>query len=158
MAKYVILPLLLLLLLSCDSILSLSPGNSDGLPTSVKTTDTLKMVLTIKSQEINNLEEISAQFKLSNISDKVVVYDFPSACQYGYTVTKNNSTIFDSRKHLMCAAVLTQLKLEPAETKSFQISLDKFDINRKLDEGIYELQAFLLEGHTPQISTSFKVE
>lgn len=149
MKKLLNLSFVLLLLLSCDT---------DNLLTSLKMTDTVQIELNIKSEEIKRLEEISAQFKLKNISDKKVVYGFPSGCQYGYTVTKNNSTIFDSRKKLFCTAAFTQLKLEPGQTKSFPISLDRFDINEKLDKGVYKLQAFLLQDHTPKISASFKVK
>ncbi|HLR31504.1 MAG TPA: BsuPI-related putative proteinase inhibitor [Fodinibius sp.] len=124
----------------------------------METTDTLQIELTIKSKEIERLEEVEAQFNLQNISDKEVVYRFPSGCQYGYTITKNHNTIFDSRKNLGCTAALSQLKLEPDQTKNFPISLSRFDINKKLSKGIYELNAFLLEDHAVQITTSFKVE
>lgn len=156
MAKYLTLSLVLLSLLSCDRILS-STEKTDNSLTSVKITDNLQIELSIKLGEIESLEDIDAQYKLKNISDKEIVYKFPNSCQYAYTVSNNQNTIFDSRQHVLCLAVLTALRLEPGQMKSLPISPSKSQ-NKKLDKGTYELEVFLRKGHNAKISAPFKVE
>ena len=158
MTKFLNLMLILLLFSSCDDILTTSSKEADSSLTSKKMTDTLHMELTIESEHISSLADIKAQFKLTNLSVKEVIYGFTSGCKYGYTVTKNEKTLFDSQKNLACTAALTEIRLKLGETKTFPISFHIFDINKKLDKGIYELNAFLLENHTPEISALFEVK
>jgi len=150
--------LVLLLFSSCDDNLSSSSEETDSFRTSEKTTKTLHMELEITSDKIKHLEDVKAQFKLKSLSVKEVIYGFPSGCQFGYTITKNEKTLFDSRKNLGCTAALTEIRLQFGETKTFPISLDIFGIDKSFDTGIYELNAFLLENHTPEISASFKAD
>ena len=158
MAKYLTLFLVLVLFVSCNDMLISSSEKAEKLRSSVKTTDVLKMELNITSKGIENLEDVEAEFKLKNISGEEIVYGFPSGCQFGYTIVKDQNTLFDSRKNLGCTGALTQLKLKPGQSKTFPISLDRFDIDKKPDKGTHELQAFLLEGHTDKISASFIVQ
>lgn len=158
MTKSLNLILVLLLFSSCDDISSSSSEKTDSFLASEKTTDTLHIELEITSEEIKSLKDIKAQFKLKNLSGEEIVYVFPSGCQLGCTVKKHQNTIFDNRENLLCTGALSYLKLEPYQTKNFPISLGRLDVNKKLDKGIYKLNAFLLENHTPKISASFKVK
>src|SRR5690625_2508569 len=161
MTKYLSLIFILLLVSACNNNNNISPSSSEkvvNFRSSTKITDNIQMELDRESEEIKRVKDVKLRFKLKNISDKMIVYRFPSGCQYGFTVTKNQDTIFDSREKVGCTAVITHLKLEPGQTKVFPIPFKLFDNNKKLKKGIYKLSAFLLEGHTPKISISFKVE
>jgi len=160
MTKYLSLIFILLLVSACNKN-NISPSSSEkvvNFRSSTKITDNIQMELDRESEEIKRVEDVKLQFKLKNISDKTIVYRFPSGCQYGFTVTENQNTIFDSRDNIGCIAAITHLKLEPGQTKVFLIPFKLFDNNKKLKKGVYKLNAFLLEGHTPKISISFKVE
>lgn len=160
MTKYLSLTLILLVVSACNKD-NISPPSSEkvvNLRSSTKITDNIQMELDRESEEIKRMKDVKLQFKLKNISDKMIVYRFPSGCQYGFTVTKNQDTIFDSREKIGCIAAITHLKLEPGQTKVFPIPFKLFDNNKKLTKGVYTLNAFLLEGHTPEVSISFKVE
>src|SRR5690606_28131981 len=140
---------------------NISPPTSEkvvNLRSSTKITDDIQMELDRESEEIKRVKDVKLQFKLKNISDEMIVYGFPSGCQYGFTVIKNQDTIFDSREKIGCVAAITHLKLEPGQTKVFPIPFKLFNKNKKLTNGVYTLNAFRRQGPTPELSTSFKAE
>ena len=147
----------LLLLLGCDKIPLLSSENGSEAYDASKITDGVRIELDIKSKKIMDLHDIKADFSLKNISDRPITYGFPSGCQSGYKIKRNQDIIFDSTRNMACITVLTSLSLEPGETKTMSISLELRE-NKELEQGRYKLEAFLLEDHGIRISTSFTVQ
>ncbi|MDX1638904.1 MAG: BsuPI-related putative proteinase inhibitor [Balneolaceae bacterium] len=120
----------------------------------------LKLVLNLEKQEVGHLSQLEAQFSVKNISGGPISYRFSSGCQHGFTIEKGNELVFDSRMAYGCTQALTELNLEPGESKTYSILLesisdDEFKTN---DAGIYQLNAFLLEGYSPEVSTSFTLK
>ena len=161
MPKYLSLVFILLFASACNNNNNVSPSSSEKVVdfrSTTKIADSIQMELDRVSEENENVQDVKLQFRLKNISEKAIVYRFPSGCQYGFTVIKNQDTLFDSREKVGCTAAITLLKIKPGQTKVFRIPFELLDNNKKLKKGVYKLNAFLLEGHTPAISTSFKVE
>lgn len=120
-------------------------------------TENLRLELEIISEEINTLRDIEAELTVTNISDGELVLEFSSSCQHGYII-KGDSVIFDSREETGCAAVLTELKLEPQDSENYSISLSSAENDATLEKGTYTLEAFLLNDQSPVTVADFTVE
>jgi len=138
----------LFLFTSCEGFLSHESG--------VDTKEA--MTLNVTSEEIKSMQNIKADFEITNISGKKVTYGFPSSCQHGFNVKKGSETLFDSRTAYLCLAVVTSLELEPAESKVFNIDFRRGADMEPLEPGEYTLGAFLLSSDSDTVSTTFTVD
>ncbi len=120
--------------------------------------DELRLELEMKSEEINTLQDIEAELSATNISGNELVYEFTSSCQHAYTIQKDDSVLFDSREETACATVLTELRLDPQESKTYQISLSSAANDNTLESGMYSLEAFLLNDRSPKVEATFVIE
>lgn len=119
--------------------------------------ENLRLELEMISEEINTLRDIEAELTVTNISSSELVLEFSSSCQHGYII-QGDSVIFDSREETACATVLTELKLEPQESKKYSISLASAENDDTLESGTYTLEAFLLNDQSPVTEAVFTVE
>lgn len=119
--------------------------------------DSLQVKLEIESRTIEKLEDLEAQFTVINKSDAGLTYNFPDGCQYGFTIQQDQDLILDSRKIYSCIARLTNLELDPNESKSYQISLSQGGNYEPLVNGTYTITAFLLEDYSSNITESFQI-
>lgn len=144
--------LVLLLFSACDE-LPLFSSDGDKSP--------LHLKLDITSENIETLQDIRAEFTVTNFSNEKVTYSFSSSCQHGYTIERiqlTTKTIVDSRQVIGCLAVITSLELEPDESKQYPISLGAMSGKDSLASGNYQINAFLLENHSSEVSETFVVE
>lgn len=139
----------LFLFSACEQVPFLS-SSGDSTPISLK--------LEMASNDIKTLQDIEADFTVTNVSDDEVTYGFKNSCQYGFTVERNETTLFNSTNTIGCLQVITELKLEPQQSKTYQISLEGIQGSDSLEIGMYKLKAFLLIEQTPKINTTFVVE
>lgn len=159
MYKLITATILLLLFSSCDRLPSFTSEHAADRHYSVeKITGNLHLKLVITSEKIERLQDIEATFILANISTNPLTYHFNSGCQFGFTLTRDATTVFDSRNNIACIQVLTQFTLETGESKKYSIALDGYHDRRELDPGNYQLTAFLLNNNNHEISIPFTVE
>ena len=109
----------------------------------------------IHSGTVERLSDIEATFEILNNTGETVSFGFPSSCQFGYTLSKDEEIIMDSREEQACLAVVTSLDIQNGNKKVFQLTIP-FD--NELEPGFYKLSAFLLEGYTAPVSETFTVD
>lgn len=133
---------------SCDTIPFLGSDNESN----------EAMMLNITADKIEVMQNIKADFTLTNVTNKKETYGFSSSCQYGYMVKKGSELLFDSQHGLMCLAVLTSFELDPGESETFKIDLSNGGDVEPLVSGSYTLKAFILTQDSDTVSTIFTVE
>lgn len=140
--------LTLFLFSSCDSVPFLSSNEEEG---------PVQYELELNSEQISQLSHLEATFTVTNVSDEDQNFSFSSGCQYGFTVSKDKSIIFDSRDHIMCSQALTSFTLKPNDSKNFDIELSNAGDLEPLEQGTYRLNAFLLDDQSPAVTQSFTI-
>lgn len=138
-----------LLFSACEQVPFLS-SSGDSTPINLK--------LEITSSHIATLQDIEADLMVINVSDDQVTYAFKNSCQYGFTVERNENKLFDSTSTIGCLQVITELKLKPGQSKTYQISLQGMQGNDSLQAGTYKLKAFLQNERSPKVNTTFVVK
>src|SRR5690606_39304416 len=101
MTKYFSLIFTLLLVSACNKN-NISPSSSEkvvNFRSSTKITDNIQMELDRESEEIKRVKDVKLQFKLKNISDKMIVYRFPSR-------SEEHTSELQSRENLVCRLLL----------------------------------------------------
>lgn len=140
---------ILFLFPACEQVPSLS-SSGDSTPISLE--------LEMTSSDIKTLQDIEADFTVANVSDEEVTYGFSSSCQYGFTVERDGNKLFNSTSIIGCLQVITELKLEPKQIKTYQISLEGMQGSDSLEVGTYRLKAFLQNERSPKVNTTFVVD
>lgn len=112
--------------------------------------------LTFEKNIFISAKDVSATYSVKNNLLDSIVLQFPSSCQTGFTVSKDGESIINSDSLQVCAAVMTELILHTTETKSYEISLSGFDV--ELEPGVYQLNAFLLEGYSDTTNAEFEIK
>jgi hypothetical protein len=118
----------------------------------------ISLELEMTSSDIKTLQDIEADFTVTNVSDDQVTYGFKNSCQHGFIVERNENKLFDSTGAIGCLQVITELKLEPEQSKTYQISLEGMQGSDSLEVGTYKLKAFLQNERSPKVNTTFVVE
>lgn len=144
MFRIISILLLFLLFFGCDKI----PLFSDS-------GDPIALYLDMETPEVENVHEIEASLIVTNISVNEVTFSFPSGCQHGFTIKKEETILVNSNDHIFCTTALTELRLKPGENRSFPINLAFLSDSINLESGTYMLNTFLLEGHSGNVSKPF---
>lgn len=141
--------MLMLIISGCDA----TPLSSDD-----DSREELALNLNMASESIETWQDIEAKFTVVNLSSDEVKFGFSSSCQTGFTIEKNEEVLVNSRSVFGCAGLLTELKLKAWEDKTYNLSLAGASNSDPLEPGTYTMTAFLLEDHSDETSTTFKVE
>lgn len=139
---------LLFLLAACDSSIS-GHGEIENPPLNLK--------ITLEHEEYRSMQQVKADFTVTNISNRTIRYGFSSGCQHGFTVEKGDKLILDSQQLYGCTTSFSQLNLSPGESKIYTISLADIskEHTKSLEQGVYTINAFLLNNYSPEVSASF---
>lgn len=140
--------LFVLLMMACTNPISLS-GELDG---------PLHLDLQLDSDQVESPQHLEATFTVRNVSDSTLSYEFPTGCQSGFTIEKDGQQIIDKKQSTFCTMALSTLRLEPKESKSFDISLSNLQEADTLHPGEYQINTFLLENHSKEISKTFEIK
>lgn len=144
----IVILLVLLLFSSCDDEI-VSYGEVNDPP--------LKLELKLEKREYRLLQDVKADFTVTNISSQRIRYGYSSGCQYGFTIEKGSKLILDSRQFYGCTQGLTELILRPGQSKTFELPFA--DISQEqaknLEQGVYTISAFLLNNYSKEVSTTF---
>lgn len=106
--------------------------------------------LNIESSGINRFQDLEATFSVKNDTKNKVVYNFSSGCQTGFKILHSNKVVYNSTNVVGCIAVLTELKLNKNQKKTFTIS-NHPDLD--LQQGSYTLKMFLI-GYENEVSAT----
>jgi hypothetical protein len=117
----------------------------------------------IKDRKIENIEDLKANFTVTNQSSDEVVFGFSSGCQSAFVLKQDGQTLVDSRQFYFCTQALTSFSLAPGEMRTFGVHLDMVGsyMQEELDkikEGNYHLEVFLRDNQSPKLSGSFTIE
>lgn len=97
--------LLLLLLSACNS----------SLFSSIDERNPLEVNLSITAEDIQTLQDIEADFTVTNTSNADITYSFSSSCQLCYIVqTTDNDTLLDSKDAFFASRSLPPWDYRPA--------------------------------------------
>ena len=98
-------------------------------------------------------------FTVSNETNETVTYFFSTGCQFGYTLSYQNRILYNSTELTLCSHSSTSLTLQPGISKEFVFALSTVSKNpEQLAKGMYQVNAFLLDGNGEQVSTTFWLE
>lgn len=120
----------------------------------------LLFVLKIDVPRIDSLQDLEAVFSVRNLSSEDVILEFTTTCEFGYTIEKNGDILYESLKNSGCRPAWSQHHYLPDATYLYNISTAwlSTDIAENASDGTYQLKAFMAEGNSPAVSTSFYLE
>lgn len=145
MKKLMYSSIVLILLASCEV-----PTEEEG-----------EMVFELNAQHerIDYMPNQRVFFTVSNETNETVTYFFATSCQFGYTVSFQGRFIYNSNDISLCNGGGTSLTLQPGISKEYVFSLGTISKNpEQLAKGMYQVNAFLLDGNGEQVSTTFWLE
>lgn len=105
-------------------------------------------------------EEVTITYSLKNVCDQPLVYNFSSAKQYDISIKRGTNEVFRLSRGKMYAQMMTNLVLQPGETKSFEVRWDQRDPSgAQVGPGVYTITAWLTpSGRTKPPVTTGKLE
>lgn len=103
-------------------------------------------------------DTLSGEFKVQNRSSVVQVFQFPTACQLGLNLKRGEQAVLVQPE--LCAQVQSSLSVAPNDTRSlsFRLPLRDQRTGAPLPAGEYVLEAFLLNGNSPVLRQTVRVE
>jgi hypothetical protein len=120
--------------------------------------DSIAVYLDLEPREVESLKEIEANLIVTNVSMREVTFTFPSGCQHGFMIIKDETVLIDSRNQVLCTMALSELKLKPGENETYPINLELLSDSVELNHGSYKLSSFLLEGYSTEAAKTFVVK
>ncbi|MDZ7695112.1 MAG: BsuPI-related putative proteinase inhibitor [Balneolaceae bacterium] len=139
---------LLFLLAACDSSIS-GHGEIEDPPLNLK--------ITLGQEEYRLVQQVEADFTVTNISDRTIATDFLPVVSLDLQVEKGDKLILVSRQLYSCTTATSQLNLSPGESETYEFSLANISRERakSLEQGVYTINAFLLNNYSSEVSASF---
>ena len=145
MKKLIYFSIVLILLANCEV-----PTEEEG-----------EMVFELNAQHesVDYMPNQRVYFTVSNETNETVTYFFSTGCQFGYTLSYQNRILYNSTELTLCSHSPTSLTLQPGISKEFVFALSTVSKNpEQLAKGMYQVNAFLLDGNGEQVSTTFWLE
>lgn len=132
---------------------------TDPFSSSAELDGSLLLDLQLNSDQVESPEDLEAIFTVRNVSDSTLSYEFPTGCQSGFTIEQDGQEILEKESSTVCTMALSTLSLEPDESKAFDISLSNIEEEADtLEPGEYQINAFLLENHSKEITKTFEIK
>lgn len=127
----------------------------------VPTEEEGEMVFDLNAQHerVDYMPNQRVYFTVSNETNETVTYFFSTGCQFGYTLSYQNRILYNSTELTLCSHSPTSLTLQPGISKEFVFALSTVSKNpEQLAKGMYQVNAFLMDGNGEQVSTTFWLE
>lgn len=103
---------------------------------------------------------VTVRINGTNRGTKSLVFDWPTSCVFDFEVTDSQGNeVFGFAKNVACAQVLTQLKIEPGETRSYNASWNQIsNVGSNVGPGEYHLTAWLVGQRSENMVTFHLVD
>lgn len=117
--------------------------------------------LEIEQLAYDSLRALKAKFFVENISNEAVAVDFTTRCLYGFRIEQHGEVLFDRNENSHCPTItFSQQTFFPNATYLYNISFaglpEKFVKN--MQDGVYQLSAFLAENNSEKVSAYFVLD
>lgn len=100
-------------------------------------------------------EPIAIKISATNRGTTTLVFDWPTSCVFDFAVTDlQGNEVFRLSRNVVCAQVLTQVKVEPGETRTYDARWNQIDnAGGSVGPGEYNLIAWLVGRRSENVVT-----
>lgn len=113
--------------------------------------------LSIPATQFDLSDTLRGVFRVTNGSERQLVYNFANVQQLGFQLLHSNGTVA-MYYPIAVSPALSSLTLQPGDTKEYSIlSLFKDENGNYISSGPYQLSVYLLDHNSPQVSLQIRV-